>query len=517
MKRKGFALLLGIILTLICYPAFAQDTVTIQDSIYTLNKTEQTATLIAGKTGEDGTLTIPDTINTEGTDYTVNAIGPNAFTKDLKELTVGKNVTTFDEQAFEIKKDNTDETETMAATIKTTSDTDMFAFAENHNLTVKNTDTPQTTALDEATATVETPETTVEQQQETPTDADGGDDGVTTQNFSDTDLTYGNFRYYINTDTYDTITIIKYTGSESTVTIPSYIEGKKVLILSDNVFTGNTTMKKVIIPGTVEWIEDAFPNCTALETVVLNEGTEVIGSFAFSDCTNLKTINIPESVRIIDGWAFYNCPNIDITKLISDKMIQSDDGDYTKCETVTYTGTEYYNLAQQVLTLVNQKRAANGLSALTMDTTWTEKAMKRAAELDLRIDHYGPNGLYCSGNGCLLENIGSGQTSAQEVVDDWMNSGLHKKAILDADAKCIGIGVWKNSTDSYAAMNWVMDTSAYPATSTCNTTGTKNATQTIYYTQSDITPHHCHQWKHHRQYRGNHPVNTNLSIILEKL
>ena len=157
MKRKGFALLLGIILTLICYPAFAQDTVTIQDSIYTLNKTEQTATLIAGKTGEDGTLTIPDTINTEGTDYTVNAIGPNAFTKDLKELTVGKNVTTFDEQAFEIKKDNTDETETMAATIKTTSDTDMFAFAGNHNLTVKNTDTPQTTALDEATATVETP------------------------------------------------------------------------------------------------------------------------------------------------------------------------------------------------------------------------------------------------------------------------------------------------------------------------------------------------------------------------
>lgn len=66
-----------------------------------------------------------------------------------------------------------------------------------------------------------------------------------------------------------TVTITKYTGTESTVILPSTISGWPVTKIGEDAFQDNTTITSVTIPASV---------------------TE-IGSNAFADCTNLTSVN----------------------------------------------------------------------------------------------------------------------------------------------------------------------------------------------------------------------------------
>lgn len=102
--------------------------------------------------------------------------------------------------------------------------------------------------------------------------------------------TYGDFEYTLEDDY--TCTITKYNGHAANVTIPSEIDGYKVLSI------GNY----------------AFYNCTSMESVTVSNSIGYIGLGAFSGCTNLKNIDIRTSggntIYIYDG-AFYGCTSLD--------------------------------------------------------------------------------------------------------------------------------------------------------------------------------------------------------------
>jgi len=110
-----------------------------------------------------------------------------------------------------------------------------------------------------------------------------------------------------------------------------------------------------------------------------------------------------------------------------------------------------YDYANAVLKLVNQQRAANGLSALTMDSALVDGAMLRAAECKVSFSHTRPNGTSCftalaeaginyRGAG---ENIAYGQRSPEEVMNGWMNSSGHRANILNANFTTIGVGYYQ--------------------------------------------------------------------------
>lgn len=82
-----------------------------------------------------------------------------------------------------------------------------------------------------------------------------------------------------------TVAITYYRGSESKVTIPSKINGKKVTYIG---------------PG-------AFMNCTSLTSLTIPNGVTDIGYGAFLDCEELKNVVIPASVKNINAYAFYAC------------------------------------------------------------------------------------------------------------------------------------------------------------------------------------------------------------------
>mgnify|MGYP003398045792 FL=1 len=133
--------------------------------------------------------------------------------------------------------------------------------------------------------------------------------------------TYGDFEYSLNDD--NTCTITKYNGSASDLTIPSEIQGHKVIGISEcgaspdymldsyGAFENCKSLTSVTIPDGVTGIgESAFCNCTSLTSITISDSVKGIGNWAFCGCTNLTDIKIPGSVTWIGNGAFISCTSL---------------------------------------------------------------------------------------------------------------------------------------------------------------------------------------------------------------
>lgn len=102
--------------------------------------------------------------------------------------------------------------------------------------------------------------------------------------------------------------------------------------------------------------------------------------------------------------------------------------------------------ASEVVRLTNSARSQNGYAALVEDGALSEAAAVRAREIARSFSHTRPSGasfssaLSESGVSYLRagENIASGQKSASEVVNAWMNSPGHRANILNSSYSRIG-------------------------------------------------------------------------------
>ncbi len=134
--------------------------------------------------------------------------------------------------------------------------------------------------------------------------------------------------------------------------------------ITDSMFEGNMTLKKVVIAEGVTSIGDnafsecygligvtisdtvtsignsAFRGCSNLTNIIIGNGVTSIGSEAFSYCTNLTNLTIPNGVTSIPSYAFYGCS--DLTSITVPNSVTSI-GDYAfyDCRALTnisYTG-----------------------------------------------------------------------------------------------------------------------------------------------------------------------------------
>ena len=110
--------------------------------------------------------------------------------------------------------------------------------------------------------------------------------------------------------------------------------------------------------------------------------------------------------------------------------------------------------AAEVVNLVNQERAAAGLSPLTSDSALARVAMDKAKDMyhNNYFSHQSPTygspfdmmrsyGISYSYAG---ENIASGQRTPQEVVTAWMNSPGHRANIMSTNFTTIGVAYYNN-------------------------------------------------------------------------
>ena len=84
-----------------------------------------------------------------------------------------------------------------------------------------------------------------------------------------------------------------------TVAIPSQLNGLPVLAIADRAFVGQTKLKKVTIPDSVESIGcGAFENCKYLTSVSIGKNVKFIGAHAFTGCSSITGIAFANT----SGW-----------------------------------------------------------------------------------------------------------------------------------------------------------------------------------------------------------------------
>ena len=180
----------------------------------------------------------------------------------------------------------------------------------------------------------------------------------------------------------DVYIITKYKGEDSTVFLPSFINGipvqyllsgdKKIqnVIIEDGIksigkeaFCCCENLQSILIPESVKSIgECAFLGCKGLQDkngmviikstlfhyfgqdtdVTIPNGVKTIDKHAFACCTKIKRITIPESVTSIGRLAFYGCTKLQ-SIMISANTKRIGKEAFCACEklkTVYYGGTE---------------------------------------------------------------------------------------------------------------------------------------------------------------------------------
>ena len=133
----------------------------------------------------------------------------------------------------------------------------------------------------------------------------------------------------------------------------------------------------------------------------------------------------------------------------------------TKTETTTrasVSGTKK-SVENEILSLVNRERAANGLSALTLDTNLCAAAQAKAEDMSEKgyFSHTSPTygspfdmmrsfGISYKTAG---ENIAKGQKTPSAVMSAWMNSEGHRKNILSGGFSKLGVGYVNSGGTTY--------------------------------------------------------------------
>ena len=131
---------------------------------------------------------------------------------------------------------------------------------------------------------------------------------ITVQAANYNDSTDANIQFTVNEDG-KTATIIEYTGSASSLTIPETVSyggtTYTVTAIGNEAFgkafgTTDLSTTEIVIPGTVKTIGySAFEGSSSIKKITIGEGVQSIGERAFYGLTGLTEISFPESVVYI--------------------------------------------------------------------------------------------------------------------------------------------------------------------------------------------------------------------------
>lgn len=101
------------------------------------------------------------------------------------------------------------------------------------------------------------------------------------------------------------VVITKYIGNSNNVVIPSHIENQEVYRIGESAFANCKDVQNVIIPNTVQVIDEKAFSVTGLTSLDLPDSVNTIGRKAFHFTQKLTgTIVIPRKVKVIPNEAF---------------------------------------------------------------------------------------------------------------------------------------------------------------------------------------------------------------------
>ncbi len=184
-------------------------------------------------------------------------------------------------------------------------------------------------------------------------------------------VTTNDFTYTIKNNN---ATITAYSGTATTLTIPSTIDGYRVTEIGSHAFDESHTQT----------------NGSSIVNVKVSEGITKIGDFAFVRCANLESIELPESLTSLGDQTFLNCTKLKNINIPS-KIVQ-----------LGYSGFMFQGTGFEEFTIPKN---------VTSIPTSTFRSCKNLKKFIVYSDEvvYGDNDVfqYCSSDLILYGNEGS--------------------------------------------------------------------------------------------------------------
>ncbi len=123
----------------------------------------------------------------------------------------------------------------------------------------------------------------------------------------ETDLKIGDFIYTVAIDDFE---IKNYAGDKSA--LENLVVPEGTTSVGSNAFKDFTALKSVKLPSTFEAFSySAFKNCTALETVEINAPVKEIAQDAFNGCSSLGSFTFSDGLTSIGASAFQGCASLE--------------------------------------------------------------------------------------------------------------------------------------------------------------------------------------------------------------
>ena len=196
---------------------------------------------------------------------------------------------------------------------------------------------------------------------------------------------------------------------------------------------------------------------TEIERVYSTCTTKGHINYACKVCGDIKTVELPlnpdnhtyeETGRDLQ-YIYYKCKECGATKKeFNDQTYTIDLGNG---KTTTVVGHFDLEMRQEILDLVNKKRAIFGskqLSLPPMDSSLQNAANIRAYEITYSYSHTRPNGERgITSFNVDGENLAEGFTSAYDVCYAWFASESHLRNITNNSYNTMGVGVFCAKTD----------------------------------------------------------------------
>ncbi len=204
----------------------------------------------------------------------------------------------------------------------------------------------------------------------------------------------------------------------------------------------------IFVPGCPQIPDTFIPDCPQIPDISVPDCPQIPDT-SVPDCPQTPDTSVPGCPQV-PGTSVPDLPqtpDISVPDLPQVPGTSVPDLPQTPDTSVPDTDLPSDPYVIQVLSLVNEERAREGLSALSLNTSLSGAASVRAAEIQTSFSHTRPGGKDFStvlkessiSYRAAGENIAYGQTSAQKVMNDWMNSAGHRANILNASYTEIGI------------------------------------------------------------------------------
>lgn len=144
-------------------------------------------------------------------------------------------------------------------------------------------------------------------------------EGLLTDNINVTTITVASSNPYYKMENnclieIETNTLLAFTGSGSSVNIPSYVTRIGAYAFYERSIT-SIDLSNITYIGA-----DAFAYCKSLASITIPSGVSEIGNYAFYVCEGLSEIVIPENIKVIGSGAFNFCKNVTAIYIDSEEV-----------------------------------------------------------------------------------------------------------------------------------------------------------------------------------------------------